>query len=403
MQKAIVFGLGISGQAAAEFLLAKKFFVLAIDRSATTLRENSKVAALLEKGLALVSEEDFLEFSPFAFLVLSPGIPLIHPLVQKAIASGIEVIGEIEFALRQLHNPCIGITGTNGKTTTTLLITHVLNSAGLKARALGNVGNSLSSYLQNPLSQEILVLELSSFQLESLFFPSLKAAVILNIEPDHLDRYASFEDYRVAKLRIEKALLPGGKFFVSRSLLPFVPSAETYEEDSSLSQNEQAAFKISQLFNIAPSQFYSALKTFQRPPHRIEWVAEKNGCVYYNDSKATNVDSVMHAVRSLKGPLILLIGGKDKGASYEPWLACFREKVKMLIAFGEAAFKMESELAPFFPFVRVANLEQAFSCALKHAESGASILLSPGCSSYDQFRNYEHRGEEFKRLVREHL
>lgn len=403
MKKAIVFGLAISGRSAAEALLRQGFSVIGIDRMANALRQDPNLLPLLEKGLELFSEEDFCDFSSVSLFILSPGISPLHPLVQAALRLKIEVIGEMEFGLRQISNRCIGITGTNGKTTTTLLLTHILRSAGFSAKSLGNVGSSVSSYLLEAKSEEILVLELSSFQLETLSKRCLEAAVILNIEPDHLDRYASFEEYRAAKLRIEKALLPGGKFFVSKSLLPFAPSAESFEEDPSLGQNEQAAKKVSELFGVSSSQFFDALKTFQRPAHRIEWVAEKNGRMYYNDSKATNVDSVMHAVRSLEGPLILLVGGRDKGASYAPWIACFEKKVKMLVAFGEAAFKIESELGPFFPFVRVATLDQAVKCAAAHAEPGASIVLSPGCSSYDQFRNYEHRGEEFKRLVREEL
>ncbi|MBX9745026.1 MAG: UDP-N-acetylmuramoyl-L-alanine--D-glutamate ligase, partial [Chlamydiales bacterium] len=148
------------------------------------------------------------------------------------------------------------------------------------------------------------------------------------------------------------------------------------------------------------SQFLGALKTFQRPPHRIEWVAEKRGCVYYNDSKASNVDAVMYAVNSLPGPLIVLAGGKDKGASYVPWIDCFEQKVKMLIAFGAAAPKMELELSQFLPFRLVITLKEAVKLASEIATPGTCVLLSPGCSSYDQFRNFEERGETFKRLVK---
>jgi len=401
MKEVLVLGLGISGRSAAKWLLMQGYLVIGADLSFEALKNEPEILLLLEKGLKLVSDQSFVNVSSLSFVILSPGIPSSHPLALKAAEARIEVVGEVEFALRQLKNQCIGITGTNGKTTTTLLTAHILRFAGLKARALGNVGCSLSSYLFEAQSDEILVLELSSFQLEKIESPSLEAAVVLNIKPDHLDRYPSFEDYRAAKMRIGEILEPGGKLFVSREIKEHFPNAEIFDENGEAPQNEQAVQKLSKLFGVSAAMFLKGLKTFQRPPHRLEWVAEKNGRVYYNDSKATNVDSVMHAVRSLEGPLILLVGGRDKGASYTPWIECFRGKVKMVVAFGESALKIEAELASFFPFVKVATMEDAIQCARLCQVDGASVLLSPGCSSYDQFRNFEHRGEEFKRLVKE--
>lgn len=401
MKRAVVLGVGISGTGAAAWLLIQGYEVLALDKRAHALKELSQIKALIDQGLKLLSDDEEIDFSSLSFLILSPGIPQEHPVVQKALAESIEVIGEVEFAIRQLKNRCIGITGSNGKTTTTLLTTHILQEARLPAKALGNVGRSLSSYLPEIKNEDILILELSSFQLETLSTPCLMGALILNITPNHLDRYASFQEYATAKYRIKNLLLEEGRFFLPGALQKETGWGESFETEPDLSQNEQAAKKLSELFGVTPKQFHLGIKTFQRPPHRIEWVAEKNGCVYYNDSKATNVDSVMYGVRSLKGPLILLVGGKDKRAPYSPWIEGFRGKVKMLIAFGEAAFKIEAELAPFFPFVRVLTMEEAIKCAALYAKPGDSVALCPGCSSYDQFISYEHRGDEFKRLVRE--
>jgi UDP-N-acetylmuramoylalanine--D-glutamate ligase len=397
----LILGLGVSGSAAAEYLLRKGTHVIAVDKNASLLQKAPPIASLLERGLELFSEDHLISFVSIFFVVLSPGISRNHPLVQRALSENIEVVGEVEFALRYLRNRCCGITGTNGKTTTTLLTAHILQSSGLPARALGNVGTSLSSYLLQANDEDILVLELSSFQLETLQTRCLTGAVILNITPDHLDRYDSIDCYIDAKMRIASCLLDEKNFFVSRQAYQYTKKGIIFDESLSSSQNEQAAYHLTSLFGVSPSQFFQALSTFKKPPHRIEWVAEKNGSVYYNDSKATNVEAVLHAVNSFTGPLILLIGGLDKGAPYTPWIDPFRSKVKMLIAFGQAAFTMESQLAPALPFCRVATLSEAVQLASTYAKGGASVLLSPGCSSYDQFRNYEQRGDEFKCLVRE--
>ena len=401
MQKVLIFGLGLSGAAAAEWLLGEGAQVVAVDRRAEDLRKTARVNALLERGLELFLESELPSYLGVDFAILSPGFAREHPLVQSVDSLGIEVMGELEFALRRLPQRCVGITGTNGKTTTTLLTEHVLRSCGFSVRALGNVGTSLSTYLSDARSEDILVLELSSFQLETLKTRSLLGAVILNITPDHLDRYASMQHYVDAKMNIALALKEEKNFFVSEQAYGYTKKGTLFDTSFSSCQNEQAAYHLASLFGVKDSDCLRSFSTFKKPPHRIEWVAEKNGSVYYNDSKATNVEAVMHAVNSLPGPLILLIGGLDKGAPYTPWINCFLGKVKMLIAFGEAASKMEMQLASAFPFFRVSTLAEAVALAARKADEKTSVLLSPGCSSYDQFQNYEHRGDEFKRLVKE--
>ena len=419
-KKYLVVGFGVSGQTAARVLLQGNKKVWAADLRVDALRSDPKVQDLLDQGVELFSDSVEISWGSIACVILSPGVPQENPLVQQALSSGVEIIGEAEFALRHIDNRCIGVTGTNGKTTTVFLITHILSSVGIEARALGNIGKSLSSYLLDPHPEEILIVELSSFQLETMQTKRFEAAILLNITPDHLDRYRGLEAYAAAKFRLRHCLLPGGVFFLSHQVQKqwkaegeiFDPPLEPvpWEEvcspkDSLLSgvperQNIWAAYRICRRLGVSLQQFQEALKTFRKPPHRIEWVAEKNGSVYYNDSKATNLDSVIHALALFEKPVILLVGGVDKGAPYAPWIDCFRDKVKMIIAFGAAAFKMESELSGFFPFYRTATMEEAVELASKLTVSGTTVLLSPGCSSYDQFRNYEHRGDEFKRLVR---
>lgn len=400
MKRCLVVGYGISGKAAAAFLRKQGCEVVAVDRKPA------------EKGVLLDSEDFPLE--GFSQVILSPGVPPTHAIVRRAREQEIEAIGEIELAFRYVKNRCIGITGSNGKTTTTLLTAHLLNQAGMKARSLGNVGESLTGYLLNPDLEEILVVELSSFQLETLALrPCFDAAAILNITPNHLDRHASIEEYASAKLRIGRCLKEGGKLFVSEQVLRDYAVGTRFDQETVASnseesyikrggperQNIEAAFAICRFFGAQDLE--NGLKTFKKPPHRIEWIADIDGVSYYNDSKSSNVESVIHAVRLLNGPIHLLIGGVHKGASYRPWIENFQGKVKKIFAFGQAAPKMEEELAAAFVFVRVETMQEALMRAKKEAKKNETILLSPGCSSYDQFRNYEHRGEEFKRMVKE--
>lgn len=375
--KTLVIGYGISGKSAAAFLKKLGREVVIVDKK--------PIDGVLPDSADFPLDE-------IEQVILSPGIPKTHPLVQKALSGGIEVIGEIELALRHINNRCIGITGSNGKTTATLLTAHLL-----KARALGNVGDPLTGYLLNdPDPDEWLILELSSFQLESCHTRCLDAAVVLNITPNHLDWHPSMRAYAEAKAGIQNLLKPGAKCFVSEQVKAdypdLFPNAEILEP-SFPEQSVQVAFKLCQMV------WMDRLKTFKKPPHRIEWVAEKDGVAYYNDSKSSNVFSVMHAIKQFEGPIVLIAGGVHKGASYAPWIEQFGSKVKKIVAYGQAAPLMEKELAPFFAFERVDRFSDAVGVAIKEAKKNDIVLLSPGCSSYDQFRNYEERGDAFKREI----
>jgi UDP-N-acetylmuramoylalanine--D-glutamate ligase len=385
MQTALIIGFGVSGKSSAALLEKQNRTFLAVD-------QNSALPGVLPEDAPLPWHE-------IGQLILSPGISPTHPLVERAKEQKIEVIGEIEFGFRHLaKQTCIGITGTNGKTTATLLLTHLLQSAGKKAKAVGNVGFSLTSYALAPDPEEILVVELSSFQLETLEMQCLDAAALLNITPDHLDRYAGLEEYAKAKCHIQECLKPDAPLFVFSQVLEefghLLHAPKRFDD-------EDATVVLARHFGLSEKEIAQGARSFVKPPHRIESVGEWNDITFYNDSKATNIDSVMYCMRQLKGEMILLAGGVDKGASYLPWAAAFGHRLKKCFVFGEAAAKMEEELGEHFSILRVRGMEEALVQAVSMAKPPMNIVLSPGCASFDQFRNYEHRGNEFKRMVQE--
>lgn len=400
--KTLVLGFGVSGKAAYRFLQAQGHEVLVVD----------------QKAEGVERDREDLPLEGFSQLILSPGVPQSHPLVQKALGQGIEVLGEMELGFRHLKNRCFGVTGSNGKTTTVLLTAHILNQAGKKAKALGNVGEPLTRYLLEADPEEILILELSSFQLETLTAKRLEVGIVLNVTPNHLDRYPSMQGYVEAKALIQRCLREDGSLFVSESVKrefgALFGTAETFEKEVAWidalgytklempsKQSVQAAYLLCKRCGVTDVEFLKGLQSYRKPPHRIEWVAEINGVAYYNDSKSSNIHSVMHAVGRFEEPIVLIVGGLHKGSSYRPWIENFEEKVKHIIAYGQAAPIMEYELQKHFSFEKVDRFADAVKKASRKAQRSEIVLLSPGCSSYDQFPSYEHRGEEFKRLVRE--
>lgn len=436
-KKSLIIGLGISGRAAAGFLLNQGASVKGVDRNYPSIQSLPAIIELQKKGLEL-GDEASESVDSYDFIVVSPGIPQDHPLYRLARQKGIEMIGEIELGCRAIkENRIVGITGTNGKTTVTLLVTHVLNHCGKKARALGNVGMPLTEEIAEISKEEILVLELSSYQLETLDQPVLDAAVILNITPDHLDRYASMNDYANAKIRIGMCLKPEGSFYIESKtnqsyksyLDKFKIRSYGYEAEHFLSSNGEgifreghsvfdlpndyrgkqthdienvmAAYALCHEMGVSPENFLKGLQTFKKPAHRIEFVRTIEGVHYYDDSKGTNIDAVMRAVQFLSGPIVLIAGGVDKGSPYTPWLEVFKDKVKYICAIGQSAAKIEQQLASLVPVKLCSDLEQAINHAAGVAEKGDYVLLSPGCSSFDMFKDYVHRGKEFQRLVQQ--
>lgn len=374
---ALIIGLGISGKGAAKLLLQKGYKVIAVDKN---LQEMEGVEVLPET--AKIGKVDLT--------ILSPGIPKSHPQ-----ALGREVIGEAELAMRFLKNRAIGITGTNGKTTLTLLLTHVLNFSGIKARALGNVGASIAEYACHPDPTEFLVIELSSYQLETMTTRGFDYGIITNVTPDHLDRYESFEHYKKTKYRLGE-LLKEGTIIDEDSYLQLTKNERYWElnRDPTL----RPAWVIAQKLGIDWDQFLLGTKSFKRPEHRMERVRELEGVTFINDSKGTNSDAVLYGLLQLKGPVLLIAGGRGKGETFENWKKPFQEKVKKVFAIGEIALELKEKLEN----VTVCNdLKDAVKEAYDASKKGDTILLSPGAASFDQFQNYEERGRKFKEYVKQ--
>lgn len=408
-KKYVVLGLGVTGRAVLHYLHARGESLVGVDDH-LVLDEELKVLA--RDGVVFEREITSEKLSDDLVLVKSPGICDTHPLVQLMNTHQIPILGEMELVANELvKRRCIGVTGTNGKTTVVSLIAHILNQAGVFAKACGNNGISLSSTLLED-RESVLIIELSSYQLESMKTPVLDEGVLLNITPDHLDRYRNFEEYKKAKFRIISLLKKSGNVFLhhkieggespavqffSKKDAAFLQLEETYSQHEL--ENIAAASGICLKVGLSIKQIRKGVLSFQKLPHRIEFVCKQNGVSYYNDSKGTNIDAVIAAVNSMKGPVTLLAGGVDKGSSYKPWIKTFSGKVKMICAIGEAASKIENQMKDKIPTRIFPSLEAAVVFATSKANAGESILLSPGCASFDMFRNYLERGETFKRIV----
>jgi len=407
--KVLVLGLGISGKAAARYLQERGEEVIGVDRTANA---SSDMPVLLESSP--------IDLQGVDLLVKSPGIPFSHPWVVAAQAHRIPIVGEIDLALAELKKKgktVYGITGSNGKTTTTLMATHFLNTCGKTALAAGNVGLPLIAQIHH--EAEVFIVELSSFQLErAIEQPVLDGALILNLTPNHLDRHPTFQMYVEAKMRIARLLKEGAPLYVSRQAASFCPFKhmifdalqEKVETFLSLSyrdslyphdlHNAAAAYALTRI----PEDFLDkSMESFIRPPHRLEFVHACAGITYINDSKATSVDAVIKAVQAIRTPILLIAGGVDKGGAFSDWLPYFKDKVLRVFALGASAQRIEQELSPEINVQRVSSLEEGVQMASKMAVAGTTVLLSPGCSSYDQFKDYLHRGETFRQIVKEKL
>lgn len=397
MKNACVLGMGASGRAAARYLRQLGFSVTCVEDH---LKQDDW------KSSPEIKIEDFTLFVP------SPGIPRTHPLYVMAKKAGIEIAGEMELALRQLTDHlCIGVTGTNGKTTVVTWIEQFLNDSGILARAVGNVGNVLLEYLENKREAEVLIVEVSSFQLETLRMRAFDLGFILNITEDHLYRYSSFDEYGFTKCQLEKCMKgqlhvygKAASQFRHHLQHPF----EIYEIDPIVKtghwiaphdlENATVVWRVAQYFGIPPTSFCQGLASLGKPPHRIEYVAMVDGVTYYNDSKATNVDAVLKALSAMTAPVILLAGGMDKGGSFSPILL-YRERIRCILAFGQSREKIASELGDVLPVEPYLHMDAAIKRAYEVAKSGEIVLLSPGCASFDGFTSYAHRGEQFKEII----
>ncbi|MBS0626585.1 MAG: UDP-N-acetylmuramoyl-L-alanine--D-glutamate ligase [Verrucomicrobia bacterium] len=407
MQKtALVIGLGVSGKAAAKFLLKQGYEVTGIDR-----KDVKQAPELL--GVTVFTEDEFPRDQVFSLVLVSPGVSPKNPIIQNALLNGSQIMGEVELGFKHSKQQALAITGTNGKTTVTSLVEHVLNFCGKKARAIGNIGMAVTEYFLNPDPEEVLVVELSSYQLETLRHPFFDAAVLLNITPDHLDRYDSFFHYAETKTRIQNCLKEEGDLYLHEKVAEefsslFTKPFQILGEDNDLiledmpahdRSNFLAAWVLCRKMGINAEDFKRALQLFKKPSHRIEFVSQIRGVNYFDDSKGTNIDATIQAVKTMRGDVILIAGGVDKGSSYMAWKDPFLGKVKQIFVLGEAAEKIYKELSLFFNVKIVDSLEHAVEEASWAASEGDSVLLSPGCSSFDMFCDYAHRGREFQKFV----
>jgi UDP-N-acetylmuramoylalanine--D-glutamate ligase len=408
-KRVLVVGLARSGRAAAEALVELGATTVGYDRN-----RDLDAGRLAELGVEvhLGPEEETL-LQGIDLLVKSPGVPGETPLVTGARARSIPVWSEIELGARLLANPVLGVTGTNGKTTTSELLGAIFRSASRPVEVAGNVGRPLTSLAGTVSPETWVVCELSSFQLEDVETLRPRIAVLLNLDPDHLDRHASFERYAEIKLRVfenqraeDVAVLPRGfgsapgsarrlEFGLDDPLPaePRIPGPHNRE-------NAAAATAAARAAGIDDSAIGTALRTFAGVPHRIELVREVGGVRFVNDSKATNVAAARRALDSFPGSrLHVILGGLGKAEPYESLAAAFKPGDRAYLI-GDAAPQIADALrAAQVPYVLAGDLESAIAEAASVASAGETVLLSPACASYDQFENFEARGEAFRRLA----
>jgi UDP-N-acetylmuramoylalanine--D-glutamate ligase len=402
-RRALVLGLARSGRAAALALAARGVEVVAADRS--TGADPGRLAEAGVEVLLGTEEESLLH--GVELVIKSPGVPGASPPVAAARARGLPIWSEVELGYRLLPgNPLIGVTGTNGKTTTTELLAEILRAAGRRVEVAGNIGRALTDVAEAIEPGVAVVCELSSFQLEDVHTLACDVALLLNLEPDHLDRHGTFEAYRDAKLRIfERAhvkVVPRGSGlegieFAADDPLPaepLIPGAHNRE-------NAAAATAVARAFGIDDDAIAEALRTFSGVPHRLELVRELNGVRFVNDSKATNAAAASRGAAAYgDSPLRLILGGSSKGEDFTAFARELPGTVRSIYLIGESAGDLANALdAAGRTYENASDLETAVARAAAAAEPGDVVLLSPASASYDQFDDFEHRGNAFRRIV----
>ncbi|HTX52014.1 MAG TPA: UDP-N-acetylmuramoyl-L-alanine--D-glutamate ligase [Candidatus Baltobacteraceae bacterium] len=438
-----VVGLARSGIAACRVLAAQGAHVTGTDRSPReSLR--AEVAELERLGVTIeAGGHRPASFAETGLIVLSPGVPTEMPLIQEARLRGVPVWGEVELAYRLTPARFLGITGTNGKSTTTTLLGAMLDAAGIRAVVAGNIGTALCDVVPSLGASDSVVAELSSFQLETILHFRPAVAVLLNLAPDHLDRYPDVEPYYAAKARIfmnqtpaDTAVLNADDPLVlerAKSLRaqPRLFSRTRTVGDGAYIRNgilmvrrqgsaEQVcgvdAIRIQGLHNLENSlaaaaaaaavgasapAMAEALRTFPGLPHRLELIAEIAGVKYVNDSKGTNVGAVLKSLEGYRQGVILIAGGKDKGGDFRPLRPLVESRVKALILIGQARDAIATQLAGACPMEEAATLQDAIRRGMALGNPGDTVLLSPACASFDMFRDFEHRGEVFRQTVQD--
>ena len=430
---AAVLGLGRSGEAAARLLLASGAAVTVLD-SGDPAPRRATAEQLSSRGARVVLGNDALRCAQeFDFAVLSPGIDPVVPLARRPVEAGIPLLGEIELAFRSCRCPVVAVTGTNGKTTTTGLTAALLGGAGLRAEACGNIGLPFSEVASRSASLDAVVVEISSFQLETTDTFRPRVAVWTNFSANHLDRYPDVASYRAAKLRIfdrqtaedfavvnARAELPAlrarrvtftaaradeadftlgaGDTILHRGT-PVLAMSETRLRGPHNAENLMAALGAGLCLGLDLSAMLPAARAYTPPPHRCEFVRELDGVTWINDSKSTNLDALSQALRGQTGGIVLVAGGKNKGFDFAPVTDLVRERVHDAVLLGEMRDSIARDWAGATACHPVDSLEAAVTRARELARPGDTVLFSPGTSSFDMFRSYEERGELFKQLT----
>ncbi len=442
----LVVGAARSGIASAMFLLERGARVILTDvKSASqlggSLEPLSRIAGTTGDLLLELGGHNSESFRKCDFVVVSPGVPLALPLFEESRKRGIPVLAEVELAFRHLKGRILGITGSNGKTTTTILTADLLLGSGLKARAAGNLGLPLIAFAANSSPEEVYATELSSFQLEGISDFRPAAGAMLNLTPDHMDRYRGFDEYIAAKERLfmnqttadfavlnadderaaamalrvpstpvlfsRRSAPPRGLFLRGGRVISGIAGAEFDlfgENEIGLRgahnvENVLAASALALLAGASPECLREVIRNFKGVEPRLEWVAEIGGVQYYNDSKATNVDATVKSLEAFPGGIHLIAGGRDKGGDFTALQPHVRQKVKQLILIGEAAGKLREALKDCAEIGEARDMREAVLLGKRRAKPGEVVLLAPACASFDMFENFEHRGRVFKEIV----
>jgi UDP-N-acetylmuramoylalanine--D-glutamate ligase len=430
-KQVVVLGLGISGMEAAKLLHDNGARVTVRDDAAGDARVNRRAEALRRLGVSVELGEAIASMPRFDFCVLSPGINPNAPLVRGLRQAGLPMLGEMEVAYRFCQCPIVAITGTNGKTTTTELVDALLAAGGKRTKASGNIGTAFSAAVRDSANLDVMVLEVSSFQLEHIVEFRPRISVHLNLTPDHLDRYGSMEEYEKAKWQVFRNQTPDDYAIVNTNLrLPeiaahkitfsatgmpadyqlidgwLVARGEQILEQSRTNligphnaENMLAALAVADLYHVPRVAAIQALCVYEPLPHRCEKVAVIDGVTFINDSKATNIDALEKALLAMRSPVVLMAGGKDKGLDFGGLRPLLREKVKVIVLIGQMAEKLFTVWNSAVPCVKAVTLADAVEQARQLAKPGDVVLFSPGCSSFDMFRDFEDRGDQFRALI----
>lgn len=441
-KRLLVVGLGKSGLAAARFLKARGARVTVSDaRPAATIIE---LNALLDEGIMVeTGSHGLLTFRRQDLIVVSPGVPQTVLELLQVRALGMRILGELELGSQFLEGEILAITGSNGKTTTTTLLGEILRAAGRPTLVGGNIGRPVVEMVAASTPESWSVLEVSSFQLETIEAFRPRIALVLNITPDHLDRHGSFASYAAAKARITENQTPDdfvvlnaedkptqmvaaqtkaqvfwfspsrqvkqgafvhgdGLYFRSAegaASEPILPLAEIPLAGAHNVENVLAAVCAARLAGVSAAVIRQAVATFRAVEHRLEFVRECNGVRWFNDSKATNVDATAKALAAFPQGVHIILGGKDKDSDYTTLAPLLHGRVRTVITIGSAAEKIAAQLAGAAPILAAGTLDRAVALAAERADAGDTVLLAPACASFDQFENFEHRGRVFKDLV----